>query len=92
MDRIDVLVSPGMVTNFEALGRSYDYVVVDAGAATGREIERIAEIAPHAVLVTDAMTRAAIVSTRERLSANGFGEVTMLAAAQGGCGEAAAAA
>ena len=52
VDRIELLAAPGMVMNFNALARSYDHVVIDAGAVSGPEIERIAEIAPHAVLVT----------------------------------------
>ena len=34
-------------------------VIVDAGEAAGPEIERISEIAPHAVLVTDVLSNAA---------------------------------
>jgi hypothetical protein len=40
-----------MVTNFNALARSYEHVVVDAGEVAGPEIERIAKVAPHAVLI-----------------------------------------
>ena len=61
---IDFLSAPGMATNFDALARSYDHVVVDAGEAAGPEIERIAEIAPHAVLVTDTLANAATASAR----------------------------
>jgi len=81
IDRTDILASPGMVTNFDALARSYDHVVVDAGAVAGPEIERVAEIAPHAVLVTDTLANAATTSARERLLASGFGDVRILAAA-----------
>ena len=52
-DRVGILPAPGMVTNFEALAHSYDHVVVDAGKAAGPEIDRVAEIAPHAVLVAE---------------------------------------
>ncbi len=55
IDRIDLLAAPGMVTNFDALAHSYDHVVVDAGAVAGPEIDRIAEIAPHAVLVAETL-------------------------------------
>ena len=53
VDRVGVLAAPGVVTSFNALARAYDHVVVDAGEAAGAEIERISEIAPNAVLVTD---------------------------------------
>ena len=35
VDRTTVLAAPGMVANFNALGRSYDHVIVDAGDASG---------------------------------------------------------
>src|SRR6202790_623390 len=92
IDRVDILAAPGMVMRFEALARSYDHVVVDAGAVMGPEIDRIAESAPHAVLVAGTLASAATGAARERLLAAGFGEVTMLAAANGGLGDAAAAA
>jgi hypothetical protein len=89
LDRIELLASPGMVVSFNALARSYDHVVVDAGEVAGPEIERIAEIAPHAVLVTDTLANAA--SARERLLASGFGDVRVLVGAYGGAAEAVAA-
>ncbi len=88
---VDILAAPGMVTNFAALARSYDHVVVDAGEVMG-EIERIAEIAPHAVLVTDTLANAATGAARERLLAAGFNDVRILVGGQGSPGETAAAA
>jgi Mrp family chromosome partitioning ATPase len=84
LDRIDMLSSPGMATNFDALARSYDHVVVDAGVMVGPEIERLAEMAPQAVLVAETLSSAATNSARERLLASGFGDVAVLAAARGG--------
>jgi uncharacterized protein involved in exopolysaccharide biosynthesis len=89
LDRVDVLATPGMVTKFHALAQSYDHVVVDAGEAGGAEIERIAEVAPAAVLVTDAAANA--IAARERLMACGFSEVRVLVNAYGGRDEAVAA-
>jgi uncharacterized protein involved in exopolysaccharide biosynthesis/Mrp family chromosome partitioning ATPase len=89
IDRIDVLASAGMVGKFNALAQSYDHVVVDAGEVAGPEIERIAEIAPHAVLVTDTLANAA--AGRERLLASGFGDVRILVSTHDGVGEAVAA-
>ena len=88
---VDMIAAPGMVTNFNALARSYDHVVVDAGEAAG-EIERIAEIAPHAVLVTDTLANAATAAARERLLASGFGDVRILVGGYGTLEETAAAA
>ena len=92
LGRVDILASPGMVTNFEALSHSYDHLVVDAGSAADPEIERVAEIAPHAILVTDVLANAATASARERLLACGFGDVRILVSGQGGAGDTAAAA
>jgi hypothetical protein len=44
----------------------------------GPEIERIAEVAPHAVLVTDTLANTATVAARERLLACGFSDVRIL--------------
>ena len=92
IDRNEILSSPGMAMKFDALARSYDHVVVDAGEATGSAIERIAEIAPHAVLVTDTLSNAATGSTRQRLLTSGFTDVRILVGANGSPGETAAAA
>jgi uncharacterized protein involved in exopolysaccharide biosynthesis/Mrp family chromosome partitioning ATPase len=92
VDRTDTLSSPGMAANIDALARSYDHVVVDAGVMVGPEIERLAEMAPHAVLIADALSSGAAASARERLLAAGFSDVTMLAGARGSLADTAAAA
>ncbi len=83
VDRIGVLAAPGMVANFNALARAYDHVIADAGEASGAEIERISEIAPRAVLVTDTLSSVAASSARERLLAAGFADVRLLAGGYG---------
>jgi polysaccharide biosynthesis transport protein len=92
IDRIEILAAPGMVVSFRALARSYDHVVVDAGEVAGPEIERIAEVAPHAVLVTDTIANAATAAARERLLACGFADVRILVGGYTGSTAAAAAA
>ena len=92
VDRVGLLAAPGMVTNFNALARSYDHVVIDAGEAAGPEIDRISEVAPNAVLVTDTLSNAATTSARDRLLASGFGDVRILVAGYGTRGETAVAA
>jgi len=92
VDRIGLLAAPGIVMNFNALARSYDHVVVDAGEAAGLEIERVSEIAPHAVLVTDTLANTATSLARDRLLASGFSDVRILVGAYGTPGETAAAA
>jgi len=92
LDRVGLLAAPGMVTNFNALARSYDHLVVDAGEAMGPEIERISEVAPHVVLITDTLANPATTAARERLLASGFGDVRILVGAYGTSGETAVAA
>jgi len=92
LDRIEVLSVAGMMANFNALAHSYDHVVVDAGPVAGPEIERIAEIAPHAILVTDVLANAATASARECLLASRFADVRIFSGAQGGSAATAAAA
>jgi len=89
-DRLQILSAPGIVTSFDALAHSYDHVVVDAGAVSGAGIDRIAEIAPHAVLVAD--TTAAGSAARERLLTGGIVDVTTLVGTRGALSETAAAA
>jgi Mrp family chromosome partitioning ATPase len=62
----------------EALGRSYDYVVVDAGALRDAPTERIAQFATRAVLVADELDDPATASAREALLAAGFANVSVL--------------
>ncbi len=70
-----------MATSFEALARSYDHVVVDAGAVAGPELEAIGEIAPHAILLAETLSDGAHASAREQLLAAGFEDVTVLVGA-----------
>jgi polysaccharide biosynthesis transport protein len=78
IERIALLSSPRLAPSFDALARSYDYMVVDAGAAEGVDLEAIAEIAPQAVLLTDGSANDAIETGQERLLSADFEEVTPL--------------
>ena len=91
-DRIEILSSPGMSVSFDALARSYDYVVIDAGAALGPELDAIGKIATHAVLVAETMSNENAVLARGRLVAAGFDDVTVLVGARTGAYRATAAA
>jgi polysaccharide biosynthesis transport protein len=80
-DRIAILSAPGMATSFQALARSYDYVVVSGGAAWGPEMEALSELAPQAILLTETVN-AVTESARERLLFAGFDDVTILVGAR----------
>jgi Mrp family chromosome partitioning ATPase len=71
--------SPMLATVIEALARSYEYVVVDVGAATDVVAERIAPLAPRAVLVAADPASAVTRTVHERLLKAGFGDVTVVA-------------
>jgi uncharacterized protein involved in exopolysaccharide biosynthesis len=91
-DRLAILSAPGMAPMFAALARSYDHLVLDAGALGGPEMAAIAEIAPHAFLLTESATGAATAAGRERLIDAGFDDVTVLVGARAGAAAGAAAA
>jgi succinoglycan biosynthesis transport protein ExoP len=77
-DRGEVLAEPVVAPSFEALSRSYDFVVVAAGSIVGPELETIAAIAPHAVLAAGTLTKAGTAAARERLLSAGFEDVTVV--------------
>jgi len=72
-------VSPMLTTVIEALARSYDHVVIDAGAATDGLVERLAPLAHCAILVASDPAAASTRVERDHLMTAGFGEVTLLA-------------
>jgi succinoglycan biosynthesis transport protein ExoP len=77
-DAAALAASPMLATVIEALMRSYDHVVIDAGSAAEVAVGRIAPLAQQAMLVTgdpaDPSTRAA----RERLLLAGVADVAVL--------------
>ncbi len=77
-DRADILAADIVPVSFEALSRSYDYVVLAAGASGGPDLEDIAAIAPTAVLVAATLTDAGTASARERLLDAGFEDVAVV--------------
>ena len=73
-----ILVSQRLATTIDTLARAYDHVVVDAGALPEAAIERLARLAPRAVLVTTNVTNSATPAACERLIAAGFTDVALL--------------
>jgi polysaccharide biosynthesis transport protein len=78
-DAAAIMGSQRLSITIEALGRSYDQVVIDAGSLGEAAIERLAQLAPRAVLVTTEVDDAATASARERLLQSGFANVSVLA-------------
>ncbi|MFL6799342.1 MAG: GumC family protein [Xanthobacteraceae bacterium] len=80
VDASAVLASPRLSTVLEALSRSYDHVLIEAGSMENAALERLAVLAPRAVLVASALDDGATQGARERLLEMGFVKVNVLAA------------
>ncbi len=72
-----ILMSPRLAATLEALARTYDHVVIDAGAISEAAVTSFARLAPRAVLVATDMTHPDTVSARQRLIGAGFTDVTV---------------
>jgi polysaccharide biosynthesis transport protein len=83
-----LLAAPDIVRNFAALAQAYPHVVIDAGALGGRdahdgsqqELEEIAGIATHAMLLVETLAGAATAQARDSLLDAGFDNVTIVIA------------
>jgi tyrosine-protein kinase Etk/Wzc len=89
VDAAAIMTSQRLSITIEALGRSYDHVIIDAGTAgeAGHQgvyarldglWERLANLAPRAVLVAPELDNAQTVSVREHLLSAGFAKVSVL--------------
>jgi uncharacterized protein involved in exopolysaccharide biosynthesis len=82
--RAAMLASPAVATAFAALSRSYEHVVIDAGALGGYDLSALARIAPHVILLAESPSGAVTERARADLTAFGFDDVTVIVAAQQG--------
>jgi hypothetical protein len=71
------MTSQRLSLTIEALGRSYDHVVIDAGDLADTELDRLAALAPRAVLVAEEPDNAVVA--QERLLKAGFVGVSVIA-------------
>lgn len=83
-DSDSVLSSPRLAITIEALARSYDYVVIDAGALPQIAPAQVAKHVRRAVLVADDIDGPATESARDLLLSAGFPNVSVLASAPQG--------
>jgi uncharacterized protein involved in exopolysaccharide biosynthesis/Mrp family chromosome partitioning ATPase len=74
-----VLSSPMLLTAIEALGRSYEYVVLDAGAAGDVAPELLAPLTTRVMLVAADPSSAVTKAVLERLLRSGFRNVVVVA-------------
>ncbi|MFL5058688.1 MAG: GNVR domain-containing protein, partial [Xanthobacteraceae bacterium] len=76
-DTGSILRSERLNIGINALARTYEHVVIDAGALPDVALERFARFAPHAVLVAPGLSDDAVQGARDRLIAAGFNDVTL---------------
>jgi MinD-like ATPase involved in chromosome partitioning or flagellar assembly len=73
-----LLESYMLLSAVDALGQSYDYLVVDAGAQSDIAIGPIAQITTRAVLVAGNAPESSVGALRDQLLAAGLADVTVL--------------
>jgi Mrp family chromosome partitioning ATPase len=83
-DPAAILSSPRLAMTIEAFARTYDHLVIDAGAvADVADPASLAQLAPQAVLVTTDPTQADAQVASELLAAAGFAGVTVFVGTPG---------
>jgi polysaccharide biosynthesis transport protein len=76
-----ILASERIGVALDALGRTYDHVIVDAGTTSEPLPEPLLRNSPRAVLVVAGVPHEAALAARDRLHVAGFGEIAMVGAA-----------
>jgi MinD-like ATPase involved in chromosome partitioning or flagellar assembly len=70
--------SPMLPGAIEALGQSYDHVVIDMGAVPDVAAEYFGPLSAPTVLVVSDPAAPAVRAARDRLTAAGFGDIRVL--------------
>jgi len=78
-----LMLSQRLAITLEALGRTYDHVVIDAGVVTEAVLDRLAILAQRVVLVAAEADDPATTSAEQSLLDAGFANVTMLVGQNG---------
>jgi succinoglycan biosynthesis transport protein ExoP len=73
----NVLALPEFTAAVEALARSYDFFIIDAGTAPDALIARVAEVAPRAVLVAPNGSDRGLQAAYDHFMAAGFTDVAV---------------
>jgi uncharacterized protein involved in exopolysaccharide biosynthesis/Mrp family chromosome partitioning ATPase len=81
IDASAIMTSQRLSIAVEALARSYDHVVIDAGTIEHAALDRFAMLAPRAVLVAPELDDPTTGQVRERLLKSGFAHVNVLVGA-----------
>jgi succinoglycan biosynthesis transport protein ExoP len=91
-DGAAILASERLSVALDALGRTYDHVLIDAGVAADMGLGALARMGSCAVLVTGRAEAEALAAARERLGTAGFTTVTEFSGMAPGADKEAAAA
>jgi tyrosine-protein kinase Etk/Wzc len=78
VDAHTIMTSQRLAITLEALGRSYDHVVIDAGTMVDAELDRLASFSQRVLLVSGDADDPATVAAEESLTSAGFADVTVL--------------
>jgi len=73
-----LLESHMLLSAVDALGQSYDYMVVDAGAPSDTAIRPIAQVTARAILVVGDTPEETVEAARAQLLSSGFADVAVL--------------
>jgi len=77
-DAAAIVNSPRLTMMVEALARTYDHVIIDAGTTFEAVVARLHRLAPRAVLVAAEQMSDATEMARDQLIAAGYGEIAVL--------------
>jgi Mrp family chromosome partitioning ATPase len=77
-DGATILASQRLVMLIEALARTYDHVMIDAGAALDAPVDRFFRLAPRAVLVATDQKTLATQAARDRMGEAGYTDIAAL--------------
>jgi polysaccharide biosynthesis transport protein len=73
-----IVASQRLAITLEALARTYDHLIIDAGALPELATERFVQFAPRAVLIATELEDMVTIEARERLIGAGFVNVSVL--------------
>jgi polysaccharide biosynthesis transport protein len=73
-----IVASQRLAITLEALARTYDHLIIDAGALPELAAERFVQFAPRAVLIATELEDLVTIEARERLIGAGFVNVSVL--------------
>jgi len=76
-DAAMIFMSERLSIAMDALSRTYDHVVLDAGAASYVPADRIARLAPCGVLVAGGAAQDSVNATRDNLANAGFSDIAV---------------